>query len=98
VALLRRIGRCGFIGVGVALLKEGARVLRFQKHKPVPEAFSHPADPQVELSAPSLAHLPVCLHALCHDNNALNLCTGSQPQLNAFLYKSYRDHGVSSQQ
>jgi hypothetical protein len=58
-----------------------------------------PADTDVELSAPSPApYLPAFYHVSHHENNGLNLWTVSQPQLNVFFYKSYYDHGVSSQQ
>ena len=40
----------------------------------------------------------MCCHASCHDDSGLKLWTVSQPQINIFLFKSWRDHGVSSQQ
>ena len=56
------------------------------------------ANPDVEPSATNsqlLSH--VYLDASCHDDNGLNLNI-SHPQLNVFLYKSYCDNGISSQQ
>jgi hypothetical protein len=52
-----------------------------------------PEDQDVELSGPSLSPcLPAFHHASHHDAHE----TVSQPQLNAFLYKSTLGHGVSS--
>jgi hypothetical protein len=61
--------------------------------------FLLPADPDVELSAPSPAPcLSLSCHASCYDDNGLIFLTISQPpRLNAFIYKSCHGHSVSSQ-
>ena len=52
---------------------------------------------RLQLSSTSLTpYLPACYHAPHHDDNVLE--TLSQPQLNAFFYKSCLGHGVSSWQ
>ena len=95
--------RFGLVGVGVALWSGcglGGSVplwgqdLRSKKFS----SFLLPVDQDVEVSAPSPApRLPANHHASHHDNNGLNLCTVSHPQLNLFLCKSCHCHGISSQ-
>ena len=73
------IGRCGLVGVGVALLKVVCHwgwALGFQKLKPGPaiSLFLLSAHPDIELSANFPAPcVPECCHASCQDNNGLNL-------------------------
>ena len=96
---IRTIRRRGLVGVGVALLEEVC-VWWWLKPGPVSHTpFPLPVGLNVELSVTSSAPcLPGHHHAFCHADNALNLLTVSQPQLNVFLYKSCLGHGVSSQQ
>jgi len=62
-------------------------------------SFLLPSDPDVELSVTSPASRPPGHHHASHrDDNGLNPEPVSQPQLNAFLYKSCLGHGVSLQQ
>lgn len=59
--------RRGLVGVGVALFQEVC-------HLPSVSLLLLPAEPDVELSATSLALcLPVCHRASCHNNNRINL-------------------------
>jgi hypothetical protein len=69
--------RCGFVGVGVALLEEvchcggGLDTLLLAMWESVCSWF--PLDEDVELSAPPMPCLPGCYHASCLDDNGLNL-------------------------
>jgi hypothetical protein len=75
------IRRCGFVGVGVALLEEvchcgmGFEVSYAQAILSVVYSLLLlPSDQDVDLSAPSPAPcLPTCCHASHPDNNGLNL-------------------------
>ena len=73
------VRRCGLIGVGVAMLEEvchcGGWALRSVILKVCSQSLLLlPADPDVELSAPSPAQqLHGSHHASHHDNNRLNL-------------------------
>jgi hypothetical protein len=59
--------------------------------------FLLPTDCDVELSAPPAPCLPESCPVSCYDNNALNLSTVGQPQLNVFLHKSHHGHDVPLQ-
>jgi hypothetical protein len=80
VALFQRTRPCDLVGVGVAFLEEVCHwrwALKLQMLKLGPVAhfvFQLPANPDVELLAPSpVSYLPVYNHASHHDGNGPNL-------------------------
>jgi hypothetical protein len=72
MALFERIRTCGFVGGSVSLRMDFE--VSDAQAKPRVILFLLPANPDIELSAPSLAPcLSACDYAFNHDDNGLNL-------------------------